>query len=167
MTTIEIPQRLATRPVFHGMIVPYGVLVLPDGRPDFKIPDLQRWFECAEKKLCAVCGDALDYWVWYLGGKVCVENEIYYDLAMHEECARYSAYACPYVAGRKGYAQHLPTLEGLDLNEEFAAPPADKRIDMYLAKGHRGKMKFDFKAHRVHTGTLIYTEKVERSNGTE
>lgn len=104
---MTITERLKDRPVFQGMPVPYMVLVGKGGVPDFKVTDIERWHECVERKLCAICGTALDYWVWYIGGDKCADNGLYFDLAMHEECAFFSVSTCPFLAKDKDYATHI------------------------------------------------------------
>ena len=101
---MNINERLEKRPRYGEYVIPYTVIVI-DGVPDFRVTDMDRWLECIERKLCAICGERLDYWVWYLGGPSCVEGSVYFDPAMHEECCFYSASACPFLLGERGYSK--------------------------------------------------------------
>jgi hypothetical protein len=134
---MTITDRLKDRPVYQGLPVPYMVLVVK-GVPDFKATDLKRWQECVQRKLCAICGQGLDYWVWYIGGPSCTDNGIYFDLAMHEECAFFSAATCPFLAKGKNYATHIKKPEGYVLQVHHDVVRGEK---LYATKRRRDQLQ--------------------------
>lgn len=94
-----IPPLMRDLPRDHrGLPITYTSIVLPDGRYDFTRADMARWFECAKGRLCSLCGKRLPKRIWFVGGPLCMTNRLFFDLAMHEECARYALVACPYLA---------------------------------------------------------------------
>lgn len=101
-----IPPRLAGRPVFRGMAVPYIVKILDDGTPDFKIQEEAIRVECLVRKKCALCGQPLDEEFVFIGGASCAKQGLFIDPANHEECALYAAAACPFLAKGTGYAKN-------------------------------------------------------------
>jgi len=112
----EIPERLRQRPQHGGMAVPYTTLI-DKGVPDFKVMDDVHWLECLKHKLCALCGEGLEYWCWYIGTMNHIILERFVDMAMHEECARYAAKVCRYMAYTRAYSQHLKEHPDVPLHE--------------------------------------------------
>ena len=47
---MTITDRLQGRPIFQGFVVPYTVVVDAHGVPDFKVTNMDRWFECVEAR---------------------------------------------------------------------------------------------------------------------
>jgi hypothetical protein len=56
--TPDIPDFLSHLKTFNGYPVPF-VQMWIDGKPDFRVIDPYRVDECAEQKLCAICGRKL------------------------------------------------------------------------------------------------------------
>jgi len=142
ITLTEMPDRLRRRPQFQGMPIPFSTLVGPDGMPDYKVTDVAAWHICMDEKLCFLCAEPLGYWCWYLGAKHHFENEIVYDLGAHEECCRYAAHICPYIAYGKAYGTHIKQKEGVEIIElaprELLSP---KGVDIYLFRGRTSAAK--------------------------
>lgn len=92
------PPRLAKRPQLQGYPVPYVTLVRPDGTPDFKITDEAKRIRALRERRCALCGEPLEYRIAFIGGESLVNLREFYDAGMHEDCARYAARACPFLA---------------------------------------------------------------------
>src|SRR5579864_7655450 len=132
---MTITERLKGRPVYQGFPVPYTVVVDIHGVPDFKATDMDRWRDCVERNLCAICGHKLDYWVWYIGGPSCADEGIYFDLAMHEECCFFSAAVCPFIAKGRDYASHVKLPAGY---ERLSAHQVKRGAAIYASKRRRG-----------------------------
>jgi hypothetical protein len=94
-----IPQHMQHLPRDgRGYPITYSSLHLPDGRIDFTTSDPYKWTRAAHGRFCALCGRPLDHEKWFIGGPKCMLFRIFFDLAMHEDCARYSFKVCPYLA---------------------------------------------------------------------
>lgn len=99
---IEIPKFLSHLPVFAGMPIAFTVYVGPDGKPDFRISDLQKQIHCYVNNWCAICGCVMikgDY--WFIGGPKSMESGHFTDGPMHQACAEFSAKICPFLNGQK------------------------------------------------------------------
>lgn len=86
----------------RGFPITYTSMVMPDGRYDFTRADHFKWLACVKGRLCGLCGSRLPKKIWFIGGPLSMTNRMFFDLAMHEECARYALLVCPYLAV-KGY----------------------------------------------------------------
>jgi hypothetical protein len=135
-------KRNHDRPLYKGMVVPYVVLIRPGGIPDFKINDIHKLIQCANEKLCTICGQKLDYWIWWLGGQKSMDKHEFLDGPMHQECADYSAQVCAYIAGGKGYAQQIKPVEGVQIVEYGPVDAYEvKAVPMFKAKSRRDATK--------------------------
>lgn len=101
---MEMPERLRRRPQFKGYPVPYIVLIRPDGTPDFRVANEERRDEVIGRRLCHLCGEPLGWWIAFIGGPSAIAQRLFYDPAMHPECARYAVVACPFLRGDTDYA---------------------------------------------------------------
>ena len=111
--TTTIPSRLAKRPTFKGLVVPY--MVDAKKRPiDFKAVDKAHVDRCAQERACGVCGERVrpgkDRYV-FLGPLR--DLQCFGDPWMHEDCGEYTALACPFVSGkhRRWHAGPEPILQ--------------------------------------------------------
>lgn len=98
-----LPPKLAARPRdARGLPVPFVQTIKPDGTPDFTTIFAPRVQECAQRNLCALCGDTLGYYVAFLGGPNAASNRggqgAYIDPGMHPECADAALKLCPHIA---------------------------------------------------------------------
>jgi len=112
---VPLPRRmLGIRRDKRGYPIPYLMM-------DTQIHiDMEKQAECMLKRLCMICGKRLDNKKWFIGGHAAAKNRLFSDLAMHEECARYSLRVCPFLSNsdmkyRKKYdddtifyAGHIP-----------------------------------------------------------
>ena len=98
----------------RGLPIPYAQLRV-DGRPDFRSLDLAKVAECVSKRLCAICGRPLGYWLAFIGGPACQKYRLFKDPAMHPDCAEYAARTCPFIAGSNTKYSTRPLPEGPDL----------------------------------------------------
>lgn len=99
-----IPDRLRNRPKFNGYVIPFSVLIKRNGKPDFKVTDHAQWQRCITEKLCGVCGQPMVGTMFFIGGENSLASGMFFDPAMHEECARYSFAVCPFLIGNRDYA---------------------------------------------------------------
>jgi hypothetical protein len=105
---MDIPERLKSRPRWGELPIPYTTMIV-EGKPDFRVADGEAWARCVRGRLCALCGQALGYYVWFIGGPLCYRHRFFFDPAMHEECARYALAVCPFLAGDRQYSgRELP-----------------------------------------------------------
>lgn len=155
MQNIPVPERLKARPMFRGVPIPFSSFVRDDGTPDFKVTDQHKWNACVTRRLCAICGGPLDGSVFFIGGERCMETHIFFDPAMHEECARYSFAVCPFIACGKEYAAKLPTVpEGHALHVHTAvSAERPKRMGMLIC--------YSFRAIRIPSHEGIYIQALE------
>lgn len=133
-----MPERLARRPQFRGFPVPYTTLTRADGTPDFKVTDESEREECLRRRLCALCGEKLDYWIAFIGAEALIELREFYDPAMHQECARYAARACPFLANSEAsYAS--PDYAPGEVSHTHYVPSSErpKRMGLYVTRSYQ------------------------------
>lgn len=96
---VPIPSYMKNLPRDHrGWPITFTSILLADGRYDFTTVDPVKWATCAKNRLCGLCGKPLLRRKWFIGGPKCMTFRVFFDLAMHEECARYALLVCPYLA---------------------------------------------------------------------
>src|SRR6185295_806737 len=99
---IPIPARLRDLPLDpRGFPITFTTTVDADGKPDFRVPDAQKWAVMCYEHLCAVCGQRLDYWIFFVGGEELFADRLFFEGPMHRECAEYSIKVCPFMALEK------------------------------------------------------------------
>lgn len=84
----------------RGLPITYTSMRLPDGRYDFTRADHHVWLRCVKDRCCGLCGQPLTKRMWFIGGPLTMVNRLFFDLGMHEDCARYALLVCPYLAVR-------------------------------------------------------------------
>jgi hypothetical protein len=107
--SIPIPTRLASRPRDgRGLPIPFTVLLMPDGKPDFRITDQVAWSQAVQRKICALCAQPLGRHKAFVGGPLAAKNRLFTDLPMHRDCAEYALQVCPFLAAPNfRYAESL------------------------------------------------------------
>jgi hypothetical protein len=137
-----LPGLMRRLKTFAGLPVPHTILV-ENGKPDFRKPDIEKVRDCVKRKSCAICGSKLGTYGFYLGGPKSLANQAFTDAAMHLPCARASMVLCPFLKGdREHYRGALP------------AGPMDvsgRPAKMYLMKGSTANQKLG----SDHNGYLI------------
>lgn len=99
--SVPIPAEMRALPRDpRGLPITYTSMMLPDGRYDFTRADTLKWMECVKGRLCGLCGKPLPKKMWFIGGPLSMANRFFFDLGMHEACARYALVVCPYLAVR-------------------------------------------------------------------
>jgi hypothetical protein len=116
----------------RGLPIPFVVYRDVNGAPHFSVNDTSVVDEVLEKKLCGLCGKPLlPGQIWLVGGpgSSFLEDGMYIDPFMHEDCGRYAMQVCPFIAapsysrveGRTLKAQNVHT--GVQLHDNQIAPP--------------------------------------------
>lgn len=98
MTTVDLPARLAVRPLDKRRQLPIPYVSEYDGRVDFVTLNGARVLDCARRHLCSACGQPHEYRIAFVGGPGGFLQRRYTDAPMHPECARWSLRLCPYLA---------------------------------------------------------------------
>lgn len=94
----EPPPQLAERPHWGRFPIPFVTHVDELGKPDFRVHDDERRFECAMHRLCQLCGKPL-----VLDATVFVTQTprrmTFGEPPMHEACFEFAWEVCPWLAG--------------------------------------------------------------------
>lgn len=107
-TDIALPPYLAGRPRDHrGFVIPYFVAWLddagrqvaePNGTPDFRIIDQERFAKCVRLKLCWLCGQKLGKHLAFVIGPMCAITRTTSEPPSHYGCAHYAVQVCPFLS---------------------------------------------------------------------
>lgn len=125
----RIPGRLETRPRFRGLPIPVTIWINPEtGEPDFKVLEVTVHRRIVREKRCGLCGQKLMRKMYFVGGTRCLENRLFYDAAMHRECALYAVVTCPFIAlPAKAYSERA-----LRENAAYVQAVSTEKTEMYL-----------------------------------
>ncbi len=152
-----IPEKIKQHCVMHGEYpIPFTTLVV-NGLPDFTATDLENWAKCVLRKLCGICGQPLDYWIYFIGGPLSMKNQTFFDPGMHQECAEYSWSVCPYICGRKDYRLEPRQHEGITVEVKHYVATSDR---MLLARTR--KFEVDLESHLIITAPLVIVDERKR-----
>lgn len=169
LSKIEMPDRLKRRPQWRGMAVPFTTLIsLVDNVPNFKVTDRGAWDLCIDEKLCALCGERNEYWVWYIGSAHHLAKEVVFDLGMHQECALYAAVTCPYIALGKAYGDHCRPSKGAQIIELCPRGElSNEGVPLFLFRCRRDAVKVveyerDSRVKLAQTGTVAEAWSIPR-----
>jgi hypothetical protein len=145
-----IPERLARRPRdARGFPIPVTVLIKPDGTPDFRVTDVQRWARLVKGRICAMCGEPLGRHLAFIGGPRSHESRVFTDAAMHTDCASYAMAVCPFLAlANSRHARKLPAIEGVTLRATDEAV-IDRPEKMFIG------VTTSYRPYRLEDGTLV------------
>ena len=93
----RLPKRIARLPVGkRGYPVPWFVARF-DGEPDFRVYDSGKLIKACQERRCWVCGEALGAFNYFVLSPVCAVNRTSTEPPCHEDCAEFSAKACPFL----------------------------------------------------------------------
>ena len=101
---LVIPHRiLARRPLdSRGLPIPYITMII-DGKPDFKVTDMEMRMNAIRDNICGICGGELDDEIVFIGGPIsCTQSFLFFDPPMHLECAEFSTKICPEIVKSPG-----------------------------------------------------------------
>ncbi len=119
---VPMPEGIAALSRIGGLPIPSNVLIV-DGKPDFRVIDVAKAERQAKKRLCAICNRKMGQWVCFLGGPGSMQSGAFRDGPMHEDCARYAAQVCPYLAGIRNFREGgYPDLPGGKIVTDEAIP---------------------------------------------
>jgi hypothetical protein len=112
MNLPPIPPHMQELPLDkRGYPVPYFVQWV-NGVPDFRVSNMRRIYECTNKKLCMICGKALnkDEGCVFAVGPLSTLTQTNDEPPMHRACAEFSAQVCPWMLhpGMKRIPKPLP-----------------------------------------------------------
>ncbi len=134
---ITIPSFLSHLPVHQGLPVPFTVLYVK-GVPDFRVIDHAKRSACVLQKLCAICGNALGEYAWFIGGPKSIEaSNLFMDPPQHEHCARFAIEICPFLSGRvteTNRSRPIPIEVG---DAPLVSPTRSEKIGMRRTKKYR------------------------------
>lgn len=96
---LTIPARIAALRLDpkRGVPVPWFVAWI-DGQPDFRVIDVGKFRDAIRFKQCWVCGQEVGRNLSFLIGPMCAISRTTSEPPCHDECATYSARACPFLA---------------------------------------------------------------------
>lgn len=128
------PPRLAARPHHGRFPIPFVVHMREDGRPDFRVQHNDRRIECAERRLCQLCGEWLGAGIIaFAGWEMSTRRGVFGEPPMHVECCEYALGICPFLVaggGARAFSED-ERHEYLALQAPTAAP---RYIGIYLTK---------------------------------
>ena len=90
--------RIAKLPRDHrGFPIPWFVAVQDDGTRDFRVADARKAALAIRNRLCWACGEQLGRFQAFVIGPMCVVNRVTSEPPCHQDCAEFSATACPFL----------------------------------------------------------------------
>lgn len=94
-----LPAYIQTLPVYRGYPVPWFVAYPdgPDGEPEFRVADREKWIRAVQQKLCWVCGQKLGSHLAFVLGPMCGITRTTSEPATHRQCAEWSIVNCPFL----------------------------------------------------------------------
>jgi hypothetical protein len=114
----------------RGLPIPFVVYRDAEGVPHFTVNDVQKLDTILSNKLCGLCGKPLKLGqIWLIGGpgSSFLEDGLFIDPPMHEECARYAIQVCAFLAApnysRRIEARTLKEGDMAYVHDNQIAPP--------------------------------------------
>lgn len=103
-SAVPIPPKLASRPRWHGLPIPFIATIKPDGEPDFRVIHEIGRQQVIFARRCQLCGCALGRNIFFAGGPEAARVNTYFEPATHLECLIYAMQVCPFIAGKMEHA---------------------------------------------------------------
>jgi hypothetical protein len=103
-----IPAALAGRPTVGGLVVPWISIESGDGRHVLGAVHTSRMRRCVGHRLCQVCAEPLTQPAVAFVRQRDLDHGWSAEPALHPVCARYSAAACPMLAGHMDRYRSTP-----------------------------------------------------------
>lgn len=107
----------------RGYPTPFTVQRMPDGVPDFRVIDPEKWAYAVTTQRCALCGGKATLFA-FVGGPRSIERHTFTDAGMHKECAEYALKVCPFLAAPK-FAYNRAEIAGTTVNEHVSTVRPD------------------------------------------
>jgi hypothetical protein len=93
-----IPASLDARPKDRrGLPIPASAGETPEGEYVPTAVDAVKAWNLGKERRCGVCGEAMGYWVAFVGGSASATGRAYSTPPMHVECAEASISLCPHI----------------------------------------------------------------------
>jgi hypothetical protein len=96
--TYPMPERIAQLPRDPRGWPIFKTIQQANGHYNFLAVVPERVVECADGRLCGICGEPLSYWIHFVGGSLSVANRTFTEPPMHMECLSYAMAVCPFLA---------------------------------------------------------------------
>lgn len=111
------PPRIATLDCDERGYPKFFIIQPPPGRElHFRVLNSEQILACGKRHLCGICGQALDYRIWFLGSRYDVDHRLFPAAPMHRDCMDYALLVCPYLAG-------IYTPKHQDLGPQYVRTP--------------------------------------------
>ena len=82
---------------YRGFPIPWFVAEMKDGTRDFRVASAHKQELAIRNQLCWVCGERLGKFLAFVVGPMCVVNRATAEPPCHQDCAEFSATACPFL----------------------------------------------------------------------
>ena len=93
----RLPRRIARLPLDkRGYPIPWFVARF-NGEPDFRVADAAKLVKATKERRCWVCGETLGAFNYFVISPLCAVNRTATEPPAHEDCAEFSAKACPFL----------------------------------------------------------------------
>ena len=136
-----MPPRLAERPRFRGLPIPYATPTDEEGVPQFRANNEMLRIKCIRERICAMCGYAIGTWVAFIGSDEELENGVFHEPPMHQDCAEYSRNVCPYLASPKYVVKPQTAFPGERTVTIFSeSTPRQPGMVLYITGEYRAVM---------------------------
>ena len=106
----------------RGLPIPYVVYRDVNGAPHFSVNNTAVVDEVLEKRLCGLCGKPLTPGqIWLVGGpgSSFLDDGMYIDPFLHEDCGRYAVQVCPFLAVKSYARVEGRTLKAGDIHDDL------------------------------------------------
>lgn len=101
----------------RGYVIPWSVVIKPDGTPDFRVIDTAKSRRALVYRLCHMCGTPHNDDMAFIGGPVSAKSHAYIDGPTHIDCAHYALQVCPFLAAPSfGYAKAVKAIPGFKMS---------------------------------------------------
>lgn len=92
-----VPGRMKRLPIDgRGYPVPWFVAWF-DGRPEFRVADMEKAVKARRHGCCWICGDHTGKVRTFVIGPMCAVNRVTSEPPCHAECAKFAVMACPFL----------------------------------------------------------------------
>jgi hypothetical protein len=127
--TIEKPERIAKLPHYKGLPITATTLVDDNGVPNFKSIDNSKVWECKRDGKCAICGEALDYWLAFMVTEEEAEKRIIFESPQHVDCLKYAFQICPWLFYSKAKYSDPKTVKMEGVTFGHSHPDREKSLE--------------------------------------
>ena len=131
----RIPKRLASRPLFHDLPIPFITKLNADGTPHFSQNEPDRILEVIRGQLCGMCGQPIGKRVSFIGSPEELAARLFIEPHQHPPCARYTSTACPYLRNPDYLVKHRPHVGVLNRpRDQLKTQPRPEFVAIYTTE---------------------------------